>query len=214
MEVILRHHTPIQLLVEAIRTCWDSGDKSDSNYDGMRFILGPKDKKLIQTVITKNHTSTLEHITYNFKINGISRLVLQELARHRIASLSVKSTRYTLSELKDEEEFNPISPEDYDRAMKYINPSGNSEVDYRSIVALENVRQMVSRGIQNDIVKYCLPENYKVDLVWSINARSLQNFLSLRSVSAAHFEIRAMAHYVFDVIPEDHKFLYDGKIDR
>jgi hypothetical protein len=47
------------------------------------------------------HASILEHVTYNFSIEGISRACLQELARHRMASLSVKSTRYTLKELKD-----------------------------------------------------------------------------------------------------------------
>jgi thymidylate synthase (FAD) len=218
MEVHLRHFTPLDVLVEGIRTCWDSGDLSDSGYPKIEhpsaiskdWVLGNKDKKLIQAVIKKNHTSTLEHISYNFKIEGISRLVLQELARHRIASPSVKSTRYTLKELENEEEFNCISPEDFDRASKYINWSGDSLVDKFSMQALENLRDAIASGISNDVAKYCLPECYKVDLVWTINLRSLQNFLALRTNPAAHFEIRELAYKIYNALPEGHKFIVDN----
>jgi thymidylate synthase (FAD) len=72
MNVTLLHNTPLEILVKAIRTCWDSADKSDSFYPDVSpypyFQLGAKDKALILAVIKKNHTSTLEHVTYNFKI--------------------------------------------------------------------------------------------------------------------------------------------------
>ena len=94
MKVTLLHSTPLNVCSHAIRTCWQSFDKSD---DG-----GEKDLALIDRVGNKyKHASTLEHIHYNFFIQGISRALLQELARHRMASLSVKSTRYTLKELKE-----------------------------------------------------------------------------------------------------------------
>ena len=57
---------------------------------------GPKDRELIDRVGNKHkHSSTLEHLVYTFDIEGVSRALLQELARHRMASLSVKSTRCT-----------------------------------------------------------------------------------------------------------------------
>jgi thymidylate synthase (FAD) len=235
MNVELRYNTPLQLLVEAIRTCWDSGDQSDSGSrirreehngaGGFRnvysdWILGAKDRALVLAVIKKNHTSTLEHLTYNFKIEGMSRLVLQELARHRIASLSVKSTRYTLKELKGEDTFIDniemklmkidITEEQRIRAKKYINLTGNEEIDNRSILELELLRQSVREDNPNDVSKYNLCENYKVDLVWSINARSLRNFLQLRLAPEAHFEIRELAAKIKEAIPEDHKFLFKG----
>jgi len=69
--------------------------------------IGPKDLALLDRVGNQfKHASVLEHISFNFYIKGISRCCLQELARHRMASLSVKSTRYTLNkELKHEEAF-------------------------------------------------------------------------------------------------------------
>ena len=213
MEVILKGSTSLAVVVEAIRTCWDSFGKSDSFYPDVApypyFSLGQKDKKLIETVMKNNHTSTLEHLVYNFKINGISRLVLQEFARHRIASPSVKSSRYTLKELKNEEEFNEISPEDIERAMKYINSSGNDHVDKFSVMALENLRKAIIMGIPNDVAKYCLPECYKVDLMWSVNARSLCNFLQLRMAKEAHYEIRELAKKIYEKIPQEHKFIFE-----
>ncbi len=63
-----------------------------------------KDKELINRVGNKfKHSSTLEHLNYTFYIQGISRACLQEVARHRHTSPSVKSTRYTLKELKNDE---------------------------------------------------------------------------------------------------------------
>lgn len=212
MNVELRNNTPLPILVESIRTCWDSGDKSDSITLNNEFILGIKDKNLITNVIKRGHTSTLEHIYYNFKIEGISRLVLQELARHRMASLSVKSTRYTLNELKDEAPFITDYGQilDFGRASKFINLTTNEKINYSALLSLENLRGLVAQGLPADEVKYALPESYKVDLVWSVNARGLRNFLELRTAKGAHFEIRELARKIYLEVPKDHKFLYEG----
>jgi thymidylate synthase (FAD) len=199
MKVELLHHTPIDICSKAIRTCWDSHSKSDNG--------GPKDKELIDRVGNKfKHSSTLEHLHYNFFIRGVSRALLQELARHRIASLSVKSTRYTLKELKDEE---PFDEDDCQRAQKYLVFTNIEEVNIASIKALENLRVILKNGVSNDKAKYCLPENYKTELSWSVNARSLQNFLSLRSSKDALWEIRDLANSIFNEIPVEHRYLFE-----
>lgn len=202
MKVTLQHHTPLVICSDAIRTCWQSFDKSDNG--------GEKDRELIDRVGNKfKHASTLEHIVYNFYIEGISRALLQELARHRMASLSVKSTRYTLKELKDEE---PFSIDHKERAEKYLVMTDVEMVDEMSIRALENLRAVLVAGISNDRAKYCLPESYKTELAWSINARSLQNFISLRSDKAALWEIRDLAHAVYSALPEDHRYLFENSL--
>ncbi|MDQ1340179.1 MAG: thymidylate synthase [Campylobacterota bacterium] len=204
MTVQLNHYTPLQICSNAIRTCWQSFDKSDNG--------GEKDKDLIDRVGNKNkHASTLEHLVYSFYISGVSRALLQEFARHRIASLSVKSSRYTLKELKDEE---PFDANDKERGRKYLVFTGNELVDSMSIKALENLRVVLKEGISNDIAKYCLPESYKTELTWTINARSLQNFLSLRSSKAALWEIRNLAHMVFDALPQEHKYIFKNCIEE
>ena len=212
MTVDLNFHTPLHVCSKAIRKCWDSTDKSDTcntNDD-----IGEKDRALIFRVGIKNkHSSTLEHLVYNFDVQGISRAVLQELARHRIASPSVKSTRYTLKELNNEESFIPnpsrkMKLADIERAGKYLVFTDNQDVNIASIEALENVRCILDTGVSNDKVKYCLPESYKTELSWTINARSLQNFLSLRIDKSALWEIRTLASEIYNSIPEQHKYLF------
>jgi thymidylate synthase (FAD) len=204
MKVTLHHHTPLVICSDAIRTCWQSFDKSDNG--------GEKDRELIDRVGNKfKHASTLEHLTYNFYIEGISRALLQELARHRMASLSVKSTRYTLKELKDETTFLTT---DKERASKYLVFTEVEIVDNMSIIALENLRQVLNSGISNDKAKYCLPESYKTELTWSINARSLQNFISLRSDKAALWEIRDLANKLYETLPEDHRYLFESFLKK
>ncbi|MDA3042580.1 MULTISPECIES: FAD-dependent thymidylate synthase [unclassified Campylobacter] len=196
MEVKLLNFTPLWVCSNAIRTCWQSFERGDNG--------GEKDLALINRVGNEmKHSSTLEHIFYNFYIKGISRALLQELARHRMASLSVKSTRYTLKELRNEPEITS------DSAAKYIVLTGNEAVDSASIKALNNLREILGANTSLDIAKYCLPECYKTELAWSINARSLQNFLSLRSSKSALWEIRALANALFAALPEEHKFIFE-----
>lgn len=103
-----------------------------------------------------------------------------------------------------------ISEEAKQRASKYIVFTGDEQVDTMSILALENLRQLINEGKPNDIVKYCMPESCKTSLVMSINARALFNFLELRSSKHALKEIQDLARAMYEVLPEDHKFLFDG----
>ncbi len=200
MIITLLHFTPLDVCAHAIRTCWQSFDKSDEG--------GEKDKALIDRVGNKfKHASTMEHLVYTFYIQGVSRALLQELARHRIASPSVKSTRYTLKELKESE---PFTEDDYEGAERFIVLTGNAQVDSASIKALNNLQIILKEGVSNDIAKYCLPESYKTELTWTINARSLQNFLTLRSNKAALWEIRKMAYALYDILPEEHQYLFEA----
>ena len=221
MKVILAQHTSLAICAAAARTCWDSSEKSDTEetwaYTDQGALetttCGPKDKALLDRIGNKfKHASILEHLVYTFEISSISRALLQELARHRMASLSVKSSRYTLKELKDEEPFNCYKKDDHPRAAKYLVWTGNEIVDNMSIRALEELRKAIVQGIPNDLAKYCMPESYKTELSWTINARSLQNFLSLRSDKAALWEIRQLAHAVYGNLPDEHKYIFTDYI--
>jgi thymidylate synthase (FAD) len=223
MNVELMQHTSLEVTAHAIRTCWQSFDKSDEG--------GEKDLALIDRVGNKfKHASTLEHLVYTFYLSGISRALLQELARHRMASLSVKSTRYTLKELKDEESFtngmsmlelkdkytNPTevyADKHVTRAAKYLVYTNVLGVDFSSIVALENLRLMLLDGVANDKAKFCLPESYKTELTWTVNARSLQNFISLRSSKSALWEIQDLANMVYDSLPKEHQYLFQTCVE-
>ena len=122
-----------------------------------------------------------------------------------MASPSVKSTRYTLKELKEAKDI------DYD---KFLVLTGIDIVDDASKTALDNLQKILLSGAANDKAKYCLPESYKTELTWTINARSLQNFISLRSTKAALWEIRDLAIALYDILPDDHRYLFDNCISK
>ena len=204
MIVKLLHHTPLEVADIAICKCYGNEPHSDSE----------KVKARINRVANvSKHASTIEHISYSLDINGISRACLIELSRHRIASYTVKSSRYTLQELKKEQPFDIVRiANDGVKASKYIVLTGDKDVDNMSILALENVRRMIQEGKPNDVSKYCMPESFKTSLVMTINARSLQNFLELRSSKHALWEIQLLAKAMYEAIPDEHKFLYDNII--
>lgn len=186
MKVELLHCTPLEVADKAIAKCWDKQCET-VNYERIKRV-GVKFK----------HASTLEHVSYSFDIDGVSRALLQELARHRISSFSVKSSRYTLKELKSARGIEMVD---------FLVKTGNSLVDTANFQALLKVRNILNEGISNDIAKFALPEAYKTSLVWTVNLRSLRNFLSLRTDKSALWEIRKLAGAVFDAIPTDHKYL-------
>jgi len=219
MHIELLQSGSLEVVIRAIRTCYDSMGKSDSLTQNGEFILGAHDKALIKTIIDSGHHSTIEHLSYTFHIEGISRGCLQELARHRIASMSVKSTRYTLGRIKHEESFLlpplvfdelKVFQYDKERAAKYLVFTGDDHIDGAAITALETLRILAQFDKPNDQLKYCLPEAMKTELIWTINARSLRNFLKLRTSPRAHWEIRKMAEVIKSLIPAEHLVLFGG----
>ena len=188
MKVELLHNTPLHMIDLALTKCWD------------KEVADPR-TRMYKVCNKYKHSSALEHVSLTFDIDGISRACLQELARHRHTSLTVKSTRYTLKELRGD--YNPLD---------YLVMVGNSFIDGMNMLHLKKVQEALLDGVSNDVVKYMLPEAYKTSLVWTINLRSLQNFLSLRTDRAALKEIRELALEVFKQVPEGHKFLLEDYV--
>lgn len=165
-------------------------------------------KKVTMGEVSK-HDSVLEHIVFRFVIENISRQCLQHMVRHRIASLTVESSRYSddiswtyppeLTESMSE----GVANEVFTTLEKhYI----ESERVYNKLMGLTN---------NKDIAKYALPEGRMTKLAWTINFRSLLNFLKLRETDRhgkPHFEIKNVAAKVrceIEKIPAV-KFLLDN----
>jgi len=106
-EVYLLDNTDLAISEIAARTCYNSFDKSENkeiehfneNLENQTQIKVENSKLLEQLTWVYFHESILEHIVFNFYLKDFSRGVLQELARHRIASYSVQSTRYTMGDI-------------------------------------------------------------------------------------------------------------------
>ena len=228
-------HTKLGVAVLAVRNCYDSLKNSDTlkNSDewskenltrnaivGDTDRLGKADKDLLLHILNNKHTSTLEHIVYTFVLSRVPRSVLQELVRHRIASYSIKSSRYTLcKELRNEEPFisnsygELISQEVFDRASRYI--AIYKESMREQIFSLEILRDYIVRNDirKSDEAKHLLPEAWLTNIIMTINLRSLRNLLQLRTSDSAYSEIKDLALNMHYMLPNEHKFLYDDIVE-
>ena len=207
MKVELLSYTDLSVCDIAISKCYGKEPYEE---------LEKQQARINRVANVSKHASTIEHLVYSFDIDGISRACLQELARHRIASYTVKSSRYTLQELKKEEllSYNEDVLNLIDSIVsKYCVLTSHNLVNAKIARQLVHLRSILMSGIPNDIAKYCMPEAYKTSLVMTINARSLQNFLSLRSSKHALWEIQLLANAMYDCIPGEHKFLFKEYIN-
>jgi len=217
MKVKLLKSTNLSLAAFAGRLCWDSMDKFDS--EGGK--IGENDFDFLNKLLNiHHHESVFEHIVFTFYIEGISRAVLQELARHRIASYSVESTRHTLKKFLNNPKLLKETHNLRNKRLNYLKDlfddvlvfTNNNYVDWMICQSFINVIEcyLLDKNIKNDVLKYLLPEAYKTKLVMTINLRSLLNFLRLRKSKAALWEIRELANKIEGILPDSVKNLIGG----
>jgi thymidylate synthase (FAD) len=187
--VKLIHSTPVWVAADAARTCTDTNREFTTIDDNMELLLKCKDKE---------HESVLEHIVFTFKLQGFSRGMLQELARHRIASLSVMSSRWCLRKLLVQAGV----PYDRGLAEDFLVFTDEAFVNGCNMQALNNIVEARSRGIPNDKLKYMLPEAFKTKCVLTINLRSFRNMVNLRTSKRALKEFQNMVHAMLKALLE------------
>lgn len=191
--------SPLISVVEAIRMCKASQDKSDT--EDLSLYLGPKDRDLVIRCINSGHTSVLEHCVFTFEIK-LTRGCLQEFSRTRIAVESVQSSRFTLGKLLRK---------DVDLEELYYH-TGNPRVDAKSRAHMEDLCELVREGISNDEAKYAIPESMLTQLIFTINARSLRNLFNTRLNKDVLREYRKLAWDMYLAIPATHHVFFEDII--
>ncbi len=175
----------------AARLCYSSYDiakiEKDFN-DGEKGL--EKARKLIKRIRTSGHDSVLEHSSFSFGVERLSRSASHQLVRHRIASYSQRSQRY-VKELK------PC----------YVIPdsiSGNKEFLAKYNKTVEAIFSLYGYFIENGIpaedARYLLPNATETQLVFTMNARELLHFFRLRGCRRAQWEIRRVAGEMFKLV--------------
>jgi thymidylate synthase (FAD) len=142
--------------------------------------------KILKACIESGHTSVLEHANYTFEIKGVSRALLAQLTRHRIASYSVRSQRYCEEPFSEGDEPNFVVPntvtsEEYD-AYKEAMKRSFSTYEY-----------LIAAGLPKEDARMVLPNACHTTIMMTINLRSLGNFMSERLCQRAQWEIRELA---------------------
>ena len=152
---------------------------------------GNDEAAYLKTLIQRGHESVLEHVVYVFEVTGLSRACLQQLARHRHISLSVKSTRWALDKHGDYYEPPEINN------MQYA-----ATFDQYADAGIDAAMEM-KRTYGNDVAKYLLPECVVTDLILTVNLRELRHIYKLRTGKTAMLEFQHLAKALVACLPED-----------
>ena len=190
MNVALLSHTPnpVEVCATAARRCYSDLDIEDLL---VRYTRHEQDE-FLKSVLARGHLSVLEHASFTFGIEGISRACSHQLVRHRIASYSQQSQRYVSSEgfmwvtpdsIRGSEETLDV----YQEAMGWL------QVAYDNLVFL---------GIPEEDARYLIPNAAETSLVMTMNARELLHFFNLRCCKRAQWEIREMADRMLQLCQE------------
>lgn len=139
--------------------------------------------KLVRKLVEMGHFSTLEHVTFTFAIEGVSRVLTHQLVRHRIASYSQQSQRYV-----KEHDFETILP-----LSIAARPAEREKFEKLMSEIRTLYTEWTEMGIPAEDARYILPNAAETKIVVTMNVRSLYNFFSLRCCTRAQWEIRALA---------------------
>jgi thymidylate synthase (FAD) len=201
LKVRLLRHTaqPDEMVAMAARLCY-----SDADIDTLEQGVQTRDQaKYIQRLMDMGHFSPVEHASFTFGIEGVSRALLAQITRHRLASFSVKSQRYVGLAGKGEDGFNYILPP----AIEALGPDAVREYHQQMITMQKWYdgwvdRLGAGRESTNEDARFVLPNAAETKLVMTMNARELMHFFSLRCCNRAQWEIRALAWAMLEQVME------------
>ncbi len=173
-------------------------------------------KSFVKMLADIGHESPLEHITFTFGIEGVSRALLAQLTRHRMASYSVQSQRYVkntdLKYVVPEEIKNfPEAVEEFETSIKQSYEHYNKlasileEKHKNRLIKMgvdENTAQKAAEKLAIEDARYVLPNSCTTNIICTFNARSLLNFFSHRCCRRAQQEIRELATKMLKLVKE------------
>ena len=156
---------PATLAGKAAAKCYNG-----ANYD-----------RSLRVAMDGGHLSVAEHANFTFEISGVSRVLLAQLTRHRIASFSVNSQRYC-----------GVKP-DWIIPQTIIDAGMKSDYLLYCDAGYRLMCDMMEKGVPAEDARYCIPQGVTCSLIMTMNARELRHFFDLRCCNRAQWEIRQLA---------------------
>ena len=180
MKVTLLTYTPEpEKIVAAAARCCYSNDDPDKLLDNM---TDEKAAKFLQKLNDLGHQSPIEHVSFTFAISGVSRALLAQITRHRLASFSVRSQRYC-----------GFNSSDFIKPPLIAKSDVEDTFDKALDQCKENYDNLINAGIAKEDARMILPNAAATSMVVTMNARELLHFFSLRCCTRAQWEIRNLA---------------------
>ena len=212
LKVILLRATPDpdELVALGARLCYARAD-----LDALQQKVESGDQRgFVERVMQRGHLSVTEHASFTFGIEGVSRSLLAQITRHRMASFSVQSQRYVR-----EKGFEYVLPPEIDKIPaareKFIQAMEDDQRTYEELTAalMEGyLKELLEQGIPEkaarsraekhaiEDARYALPNACATRIMMTANARSLKNFFRLRCCNRAQWEIRELAEQMYRLV--------------
>ncbi len=206
LKVKLLAHTenPERIIATAAKLCYSSSD-IEHIHEGLDE---EKTESFIQRLMDLGHESPTEHVTFTFGVEGVSRALLAQITRHRIASYSVKSQRYVTEgqfqyivppAIKDDKKASEI----YVQTMEYLQKQYDELADILKKKHIdEGMTEKAAEKIAIEDARFVLPNACETKIVMTFNVRSLMNMFRHRCCERAQWEIRAMADEMLKLVKD------------
>lgn len=197
MQVELLYHTPDpeRAIATAARLCYAPIGASEL----METMPEERVKSVLSTIMSSGHFSTLEHASYTFAIDGVSRALTHQLVRHRLASFNQQSQRY----VKFKNGVSVVKP-----ATIAASPETEAVFDKAVAACEEAYEKLLDAGVPAEDARYLLPNACESKIVVTMNVRELLHFFSLRCCNRAQWEIRALAHRMLELARPTAPFIF------
>ena len=213
-KVTLLAYTPLpeKVVAASAKLCYSPSD-IETVYEG---LTEEKTASFVEMLAQIGHESPIEHASFTFGIEGVSRSLLAQITRHRIASFSVQSQRYVAEKafeyvVPPEIEGIPEAKAEFLRAME------EDQRHYENLTALlqkkheeeflregkteKEARRLAGKKAIED-ARFVLPNACATKMICTMNARSLLNFFSHRCCNRAQWEIRQVAEEMLRLVKE------------
>ncbi|WP_031517273.1 FAD-dependent thymidylate synthase [Desulfofalx alkaliphila] len=202
LNVKLLRYTPNaeEIVAMGARLCY-----SAASIDEVAGGIAVRDQgDFIRKLMDMGHHTPFEHVTFTFGVEGVSRSLLAQITRHRIASFSVQSQRYVgeTSTQNRGETFGYIVPQ----KVKELGQEAEEEFHRQ----MQQIQEWYDGWVQRfggdrssyEDARFVLPNAAETKLVVTMNARELMHFFNLRCCNRAQWEIRRLAHRMLMLVKE------------
>ena len=184
---LIRHTlSPEEMVALGAKLCYSGAHVNDL----LQRVEAKDQSAFVEKILGMGHESVMEHASFTFAIEGVSRVLLAQITRHRLASFSVQSQRYV----------------SYESGFGYVIPP---RIQALGCEAVEEYKQQMQTMQEwyvqwqeklgktgegtNEDARFVLPGACETRLIVTMNVRELRHFFSLRMCNRAQWEIRALA---------------------
>lgn len=218
VEILAHTPEPEKLISAAAKLCYSPS--------GIEALMEGLDEKTVHNFLSKlmemGHESPIEHVSFTFGIEGVSRSLTHQLVRHRVASYSQKSQRYVT-----ESQFEYVVPPQIaaipEAKERFIQAMEQDQENYDFIVGqLREARyqeylatgdkEKVARGKAEktaiEDARYVLPNACETKIIATMNARELLHFFHHRCCERAQWEIRELATQMLRLVRKEAPLIF------